>query len=71
MHVKDVESLPPVFKAAIAILALPTRVLLASQPITFFKKEAIQKLRNDQRGEGVDDFVTYRYIYFEGEEGIL
>ena len=27
----------------------------------------IQKLRNAQRGEGVDDFVTYRYVYFEGE----
>ena len=31
---------------------------------------AIQKLRNGQKGEGVDDFVTYRYVYFE-EEGIL
>ena len=28
---------------------------------------AIQKLRNGQKGEGVDDFVTYRYVYFEGE----
>ena len=32
---------------------------------------AIQKLLNGQRGEGVDDFVTYRYVYFEGEGGIL
>ena len=28
---------------------------------------AVQKLRNGQRGEGVDDFVTYRYVYVEGE----
>ena len=28
---------------------------------------AIQKLRNGQRGEGVDDFVIYRYVYFEGK----
>ena len=28
---------------------------------------AIQKLRNGQRGEGVHDFVTNRYVYFEGE----
>ena len=27
---------------------------------------AIQKLRNGQRGEGVHDFVTNRYVYFEG-----
>ena len=27
---------------------------------------AVQKLRNGQRGEGVDDFVTYRYAYFRG-----
>ena len=32
---------------------------------------AIQKLRNGQRGEGVDDFVTYRYVNFEGEGGYL
>ena len=31
---------------------------------------AIQKLRNGQRGEGVDDFVTYCYVYFEGGGGI-
>ena len=36
-----------------------------------FTKGAIQKLRNSQRGEGVDDFVTYRYVYFEEEGGIL
>ena len=27
---------------------------------------AVQKLRNGQRGEGVDDFVTYCYIYLRG-----
>ena len=27
---------------------------------------AIQKLRNGQRGEGVDDFVTNRYAYLRG-----
>ena len=32
---------------------------------------AIQKLRNGQKGEEVDDFVTYRYVYFEEERGIL
>ena len=32
-----------------------------------FTKGAIQKLRNSQRGEGVKDIVTYRYIYFEGK----
>ena len=32
---------------------------------------AVQKLRNAQRGEGVDDFVTYRYVNFEGGGGIL
>ena len=32
---------------------------------------AVQKLRNGQRGERVNDFVTYRYAYFEGEGGIL
>ena len=26
---------------------------------------AIQKLRNVQRGEVVDDFVRYLYVYFE------
>ena len=26
----------------------------------------IQKLHNSQRG-GIEDFVTYRYVYFEGE----
>ena len=26
----------------------------------------VQKLRNGQRGEGVDDFVTYRYVYLRG-----
>ena len=30
---------------------------------------AVQKLRNGQRVEGVDDFVTYRYVYFWGGEG--
>ena len=30
---------------------------------------AIQKLRNAQRGEGVDDFVTYRYVNLEGGRG--
>ena len=30
---------------------------------------AVQKLRNDQRGEGVDDFVTYSHAYFEGDWG--
>ena len=34
-------------------------------------KGAIQKLRNIQRGEVVNNFVTYRYVYFEGEGGIL
>ena len=29
--------------------------------------EAIQKLRKGQRGEGADDFLKYRYVYFEGE----
>ena len=24
-----------------------------------------------QRGEGVDDFVTYHYVYFEGEGGVF
>ena len=24
-----------------------------------------------QRGEGVDDFVTYRYVYFQGERGVF
>ena len=33
------------------------------------KYGVVQKLRNSQRGEGVADFVTYRYVYFEG--GIL
>ena len=32
---------------------------------------AVQKLRNGQRGEGVTDIVTYRYVYFWGEGGIL
>ena len=32
---------------------------------------AIQKLRNVQRGEGVDDFVTYSYVYFEGEGRVI
>ena len=32
---------------------------------------AVQTLRNVQRGEGVTDFVTYRYVYFEGGGGIL
>ena len=31
------------------------------------KKAANQKLRNGQKREGVNDFVTYRYVYFEGE----
>ena len=35
------------------------------------KKGAIQKLRNTQRGEGVDDFFTYRFVNFEGRGGIL
>ena len=26
---------------------------------------AVQKLSNGQRGEGVDDFVTYCYVFFE------
>ena len=26
---------------------------------------------NARGGEGVEDFVTYRYVYFEGEGGIL
>ena len=30
---------------------------------------AVQKSRNGQRGEGVDDFVTYCYVYFEGAGG--
>ena len=32
---------------------------------------AIQKLRNGQRGEEVDDFVRYRYVYFEGERRVI
>ena len=28
---------------------------------------AVQKLHNGQRGEGVDGFVTYGCVYFEGE----
>ena len=32
---------------------------------------AIQKLCNGKRRERVDDFVTYRYLYFEGGGGIL
>ena len=35
------------------------------------KNGAVQKLRNGQRGEGNDDFVTYRYVYLWGEGGIL
>ena len=31
---------------------------------------AIQELRNGQRGRG-RQFFTYRYVYFEGEGGIL
>ena len=27
---------------------------------------AVQKLRNSPRGEGVDDFFTYRYVYLRG-----
>ena len=34
-------------------------------------KGAVRKLRNGQRGEVVDDFVTYRHVYFEGEGGIF
>ena len=30
-----------------------------------FHLGAIQKLHNGKRGEGVDDFVTYRYVYIE------
>ena len=30
---------------------------------------AIKKLRDGLRGEGINDFVTYCYIYFEGEGG--
>ena len=30
----------------------------------------VQKLRNGQRGEGFDDFFTYRYVYLRGR-GIL
>ena len=30
----------------------------------------IQKLRDARRGKGVDDFVTYPYVYFEGGVGI-
>ena len=30
---------------------------------------AVQKLRSGQRGEGVDDFVAYRYIYLRGRGG--
>ena len=36
-----------------------------------FTKGAVQKLLNAQRGEGVDDFVTYRYVNFEGQGGLL
>ena len=35
------------------------------------KLGAIQKLRNGQSGERVDDFVAYRYVYFEEDWGIL
>ena len=30
---------------------------------------AIQKIHNCRRGEGVDDFIIYRYVYLEGEGG--
>ena len=33
-------------------------------------KGAIQKLRNGHMVEGVNDFVTYRYFYFEVEGDI-
>ena len=36
--------------------------------IAEFQKGAVQKLCNGQRGEGVDDFVTYRYVYFWGND---
>ena len=29
--------------------------------------QAIQTLRNGQRGEENNNFVTYRYVYLEGE----
>ena len=29
---------------------------------------ALQKLRNGQRVDGVDDFVTFRYVYLRGKE---
>ena len=32
---------------------------------------AVKKLRNGHRGEGFDDFVTFRYVYFEGGGGIV
>ena len=28
---------------------------------------AIQKLRDGQRGGGLEYFVAYRYVYFQGE----
>ena len=31
----------------------------------------IKKLPNGQRRGGVDDFVTYGYVYFEGEGGVF
>ena len=36
-----------------------------------FHYGAIQKFRNVQKGEGVDDFVTYRYNNFKGREHFM
>ena len=51
----------------------PTIQIVSGSPTLFIQVYlgAVQKLRNVQRGEGVDDFVTYCYVYFEGEGGVF
>ena len=49
----------------------PREKVFKIQQIEESKLGAIQKLRNGQKEEGVNDFVTYRYVYFEGKGDIL
>ena len=55
----------------VSLYALKLQITSQCADISIFVIGAVQKLRNAQRGEGVDDFVTYRYVNFEGEGGIL
>ena len=58
-----------VFKTSETVVSKSEKFHITVRLRKYHSLGAVQKLRNVKRGEGVDDFVTYRYVNFEGGGG--